>query len=237
MSLLSGHRTERWRPTPNTAIALTALVLAAGGGGYALAAATGDQVITACLDSASGQPTKIITSGSCDGGQTSLSWNQSGPQGVQGPVGPSGKDSTADGGLTVVALPPKPSVRRTGQFTASLQLPAPGTYQIDGHVQWSRGVIDADVPIVCLIAREQPATVLDTLNATVLTNDISTTGAIDERALTTVRRPKSKGPVTALPVAVTFQCAAKSTYARRILFRGWTLSATPVRVSRVKATP
>ncbi len=239
MSLPSGRRRLRWRPTPDTALALTALVLAAGGGGYALGAGS-DQVITACFDPAAPQVVQTITSGSCAGGQTALSWNQTGPQGSQGIQGPAGKDAPAVSDLTVVALPPKPSLRRRSAFSVSLQLPSPGTYQIDGHVAWSQTKISADVPIDCSIARTQPATVLDTLKTTVLKDDLFNVGAIDESALTTVTAPAPTDPVTgpvaplAVPVTVTFRCTATTKNAKRILFHDWTLSATPVKVSTIQ---
>ena len=239
MSLPSGRRRLRWRPTPDTALALTALVLAAGGGGYALGAG-GDQVITACVDAANGTPTQIITTGSCPGGQTALSWNQSGPQGsqgVQGPVGPAGKDAPPTTDKTVVALPPKPTLRRPRTFSVSLQLPGPGTYLIDAHTAWNQGTIGTDVPINCSISRSQPATTLDTLTTKVLKDDLFNTGVLDETAITTVVAPDPiTGPVAPLPVpvTVTFRCTATTKYAKRILFHDWTLTATPASVVTIQ---
>jgi len=239
MSLPSGRRRLRWRPTPDTAIALTALVFAAGGGGYALAAATSEQVITACVDSASGTPTKIITAGTCDGGQTALSWNTNGPpgvQGVQGPAGPAGKDAAAPDEVTVVALPAKPSVKKARQFSVELLLPAPGVYQIDGHVDWSRGASRTNVRIDCSIVGGKPVKIIDSLATTVRAGEIFPGGAIDLSGLATVERPASTGPVAVLPapVPVSFHCTARGASAKLIVFHDWTLSATPVKISAVK---
>jgi hypothetical protein len=246
MPLPSERRRPRWRPTPDTALALTALVLAAGGGGYALGAAGEDQVITACLDPATNQPAKIITTGSCAGGQTAVVWNQSGPkgpsgatgsEGATGSAGPAGLDAVND--QTVVALPPKPTLRRRRTFSVSLQLTDPGTYAIDGHVDWTRGKIGSDVPINCQIARTQPATVLDTLTTKVVKDDPFGFSSINESALTTVTKPaptQSNGTVIQLPVpvTVTFTCTAQTKYANQIIFRDWTLTATPVKVSKIQ---
>src|SRR2546423_1148129 len=79
-----------WRPGPDTAIALTALVLCAGGVGWAATRDASTQVITACADQAGGT-LHLLTSGSCDpASQTQVQWNQQGPQGAQGLAGPQG---------------------------------------------------------------------------------------------------------------------------------------------------
>lgn len=245
---LRGRR--RWRPNPDTALAVAAIALAAGGGGYALGAGTGEQVITACFDPASpGTPQKIIAGTACDPGQTTLSWNQVGPQGqvgsagVQGPAGPAGKDALSSASQTVVALPPKPSLRRKGSFTVRLELPQPGTYEIDGHVQWSRSKLKTDAPVVCRLTRTQPAGAIDVLNTTILKDDLFNVGAIDETGLTTVSASSgsdTSGTVIAVPVPVTvsFGCTAQRSATvtnanPAVLFRDWTLSATPVKVSVV----
>lgn len=250
MSRHPGRRRLRWRPTPDTAIALLALTLAAGGGGYALAAATTDQTITACVESGTGIPQKIISSGSCDPGLTALSWNQAGPQGpagstgstgTQGPVGPAGKDA-ATAPETVVALPPKPTLRRKGRFSVSLELPGPGTYQIDGHVAWTTSGLKFDAPVACQISRTQPATVVDKLETKILKDDPFGFSTIDESAVTTVEAPGgSAGQVIAVPVPVkvTFGCTAKLSETvpkvnSRVIFRDWTLGATPVKVYTVQ---
>lgn len=249
MSPPQRRRRLRWRPTPDTAIALLALTLAAGGGGYALAAATTDQTITACVESGTGIPQKIISSGTCDPGLTALSWNQAGPQGpagstgstgTQGPVGPAGKDApTAP--ETVVALPPKPTLRSKGRFAVSLELPGPGTYQIDGHVAWTRSGLRADAPVACQISRTQPATVVDKLETKILKDDPFAFSTIDESAVTTVEAPSSSGSVIAVPVPVkvTFGCTAKLSETSpkvntRVSFRDWTLAATPVKIYTVQ---
>jgi hypothetical protein len=68
------------------------LVLAVGlGGGYALAASN-SKSITVCADKKTGV-LHLKMNGKCTRGQTRVTWNQRGPQGVsgtQGPTGPAG---------------------------------------------------------------------------------------------------------------------------------------------------
>jgi hypothetical protein len=65
------------------------LVLAVGlGGGYALAASK-TKTITVCADKGTGV-LHLHTHGNCKRGQTRVTWNQQGPQGVPGAQGPAG---------------------------------------------------------------------------------------------------------------------------------------------------
>src|ERR1700733_6665125 len=65
------------------------LVLVAGlGGGYALAASN-TKSITVCADKKTGI-LHLKTRGKCKRGQTRVTWNQQGPQGVPGPAGTQG---------------------------------------------------------------------------------------------------------------------------------------------------
>jgi hypothetical protein len=237
-ALMSRHmlRRLRWRPTPDTAIALTALALAAGGGGYALGAAGSSPTITACIDPANNQPAAIVTTGACAGGQTPISWNQTGPQ---GPEGPAGKDLTASA-PSVISLPTALKRVKNARFVVRLELPGPGTYLLEGHVDWTRKSLTLDAPVKCEILRTQPSTVLDTLGLTLDRNG-PYSGEIDENALTTVAKPvPSSGPVQAIPVPVlvTFQCSARRSPSStglngRVTFRDWTFTATPVKVTSV----
>jgi hypothetical protein len=71
-------------------VAYLALVFAVGGGGgYALAATTGSGTITACASKNTGE-LFLRARGHCAHGQTSVSWNRQGRQGVPGKTGPAG---------------------------------------------------------------------------------------------------------------------------------------------------
>ena len=232
----STERRRRWRPTPDTALALLALAVAAGGGGYALGAITAGSTITACMDAASGQPTKIITTGSCAPGETSRAWDQSGPVGPQGPQGPAGKDGAAP--QIVVAGPSARHVVSAGYFQVKIALGSPGWYQLNGHVEWQHVRRVTDVPVHCSINRLTPFQTLDTYSTTVLKDDIFDTGGVDEQAYVLVDAPTpapapSGGVVApAQPVTVNFKCKAVAPNGTspdsHIRFRDRTLTATPV---------
>ena len=126
-------------------------------------------------------------------------------------------------------------------FRSRLELPGPGTYEIDGHVQRNHSAPSFDAPVDCRITRDRPGALLDRQTTTILKADIFNVGVIDEGALTTVEAPASSGPGIALPAPVTvaFTCRAqrpptsKATNTR-IVFHDWTLSATPVKVYTVQ---
>ncbi len=80
-------------------VAYLALFLVLGaGGGYAFAA-TKTKTITVCADKRTGI-LHLKTRGRCKRGQTRVTWNQQGPQGLQGLAGPRGAArGTCGGGL------------------------------------------------------------------------------------------------------------------------------------------
>ena len=238
------QRRRRWRPGPDTAIACVALAVAAGGGGYALGAVAGGSTVTACLDAA-GTPKKIVTTGDCaplpgtTDPLTPVSWNQVGPQGQQGPIGPAGKDAGSE--PTVISLPPVPKRERRGTFIVGLQLPGPGTYLLEGHVDWTRLALTADAVAKCRILRNQPTALLDSLNIALSRNG-PYGGEIDENGLTTVVAPApSSGPVQQRPTPVfarftcrAYRSATSDATNTKVTFRDWTFTATPVKVSVIK---
>jgi hypothetical protein len=90
------------RPSRGVALAAVALAAVLGGGAYA-AIPDSSGVIHGCYDNQSGKLRVFDSeeghSKACGNGETSLSWNQQGPQGVPGPQGPPGpKGDTGDTG-------------------------------------------------------------------------------------------------------------------------------------------
>jgi hypothetical protein len=100
------------------------VVCAAGGAGWAATRATSSGVITACVDPAGG-PLVYSTTGSCNSGQTLVTWNEQGQPGQQGPPGAAGASA---GG--VVAWGPS----KYHGFSISSEIDTAGTYVIDGSV-------------------------------------------------------------------------------------------------------
>ncbi len=150
------RRTERrrWRPGPDTAIAVTAVVLAAGGASWAATRQAGSGVINACEDTSS----RALSIAPCSTSQTALQWNVEGPQGpagaagAQGPQGPQGPQGlqgpqgTAgpqgpSGARGVVALPTSNGGTGGGgsgpyrHFTLHVVLAAPGYYSVTGTTE------------------------------------------------------------------------------------------------------
>jgi hypothetical protein len=84
------RRIRRW---------LIAGVLAAlvGGvvGGFAYARATGGDTINACAKTADGQ-LRLDTGGGCLASEQAVQWSKTGPQGIQGPAGPSGLSTSIE---------------------------------------------------------------------------------------------------------------------------------------------
>lgn len=106
-------------------IAYLALFLALGaGGGYAVAA-THTKTITVCADKKTGV-LHLLHRGRCKRSQTRVSWNQQGPQGLQGATGPAGTPATKAwavvSGAGTVAFGQGQGI--TAQHTG------PGTYQL-----------------------------------------------------------------------------------------------------------
>ncbi len=261
MSSAGGRLRElrRWRPNPDTAIALVALVLAAGGGGYALGAGTADQVITACFDPASGSvPQRIIAGTDCGPGQTALSWNQTAPQGPagptgsQGPAGPAGAPGTAGAAAlverTIVATgggSTSPS-GQPGRFVVNLEL-GPGTYELSGTVGYDgfNGVVG------CRITRDRPAQILDTLvqpvsrangssgpPSTPKLTQVDVRG-LDEHALISIAPSASSDPGNAVPtkVDVAFSCSAPPAFYKRRSTKVKRGESTAFYGPRLSATP
>jgi hypothetical protein len=114
-----------------------AIVIAAGGVSYAI---SGNQTYTACVDAAGG-PLIYSSTGSCGAGQTTLSWNQQGPpgvqgiQGVQGLEGPSGQTgapgSAASATNAVVGVV---TAKYRRGFATQITVSGTGTHLVTGHV-------------------------------------------------------------------------------------------------------
>jgi len=105
-------------------IAYLALFLALGaGGGYAFAA-TNTKTITVCADKATGVLHLKPHSGRCKRGQTRVTWNQQGPQGVEGPTGQPGTPA-----VSVWANVTNAGAVTSGQGLSVQHLSA-GTYQV-----------------------------------------------------------------------------------------------------------
>jgi hypothetical protein len=102
------------------AIAYTALFLAAGGGGYAIAA-TNHNTIKACADAHTGT---LHVQRRCHRGQRRITWNQQGPQGTQGRAGPTGPPAAA-----AWAIVTDPGTVLSGRGI-SVQHASAGTYQV-----------------------------------------------------------------------------------------------------------
>jgi hypothetical protein len=88
---MPGSMRRRWRPGPDTAIAVVALVLAAGGVGWAASGLTrSSATITACENTTTGA-LRIPLSGSCDPNvETGSVVEHAGPPGTTGRSGASG---------------------------------------------------------------------------------------------------------------------------------------------------
>jgi len=94
---------RRWRPGPDTAIALAALVLAGAGVGWAATSASSG-VVNACAEDGTGA-LSLAPPGGCGTGATPLQWNIQGPvgpqglTGVQGPAGIQGPPGSSVSGI------------------------------------------------------------------------------------------------------------------------------------------
>jgi hypothetical protein len=130
------------------------LVLAlAAGGGYAMAASN-NKTITVCADKTTGV-LHLKTRGRCRTGQTRVSWNQQGPQGVQGSPGPTGLQgptgpqgltgAQGPAGVTVWANVADDGTVLAGQGVAVQRMSA-GDYQVT--ITDSRCAREANAPVV-----------------------------------------------------------------------------------------
>jgi hypothetical protein len=101
-----------------------AVVLVLGiGGGYAYAA-TKAKTITVCADKGTGV-LHLKTHGRCKRGQTRVTWNQKGRQGVQGPAGQTGAAAVSIWGQVTNS-----GALLSGQGLSVQHLSTAGTYQI-----------------------------------------------------------------------------------------------------------
>jgi hypothetical protein len=112
----------RNRKTTIVSVALLLGVIAAAGGGYALAASK-TKTITVCADKGAGV-LHLKNHGKCKRGQTRVTWNQQGPQGVQGPQGPQGAPAASAWGVVLTS-----GTVFAGQGIA-IQHTSPGTYEL-----------------------------------------------------------------------------------------------------------
>jgi hypothetical protein len=87
------HRPRYVRRNAVVYMALALLVLLGIGTGYAIAA-TKTKTITVCADKGSGV-LHLKNRGRCKRSQTRVTWNQRGPQGIQGPAGQPGAPAVA----------------------------------------------------------------------------------------------------------------------------------------------
>jgi hypothetical protein len=126
----------RRNPIPYLALLL---VLAVGvGGGYALAASS-SKTITVCADKKTGV-LHLKTRGRCKSSQTRVTWNQQGPQGVQGaqgapgPQGPTGAQgapgSEGPAAVTVWANVESNGTVRAGPGLSIQHVTGSGAYQV-----------------------------------------------------------------------------------------------------------
>jgi hypothetical protein len=83
------QRIARYRPSPSTAVALAALVLAAGGVAFATIPDSSG-TIHGCYQTGNGNLRVVGSASDCRNGESALVWNQEGPQGATGPTGPDG---------------------------------------------------------------------------------------------------------------------------------------------------
>jgi hypothetical protein len=118
-----------WRSRVGTVIALGAFALGAAGIGWAATRAADAGAITACVEPAS-NALFYSTNGTCPGGQTTVVWNETGPQGAPGAPGPQGlPGASATQGMTF-----GPS-KYTNGFTISGTVTARGNYAFEGTVE------------------------------------------------------------------------------------------------------
>jgi hypothetical protein len=122
------QRRRGWRPGPDTAIAVLALFVAAGGVSWGLTRAAGPAVITACTVPANSQLVLSMT-GACPSGDTFVAqWNQQGPQGAPGRVGPQGPPGVNQAIVSTLTTP------FYDRFAVTTTVNSPGTYWVQGMV-------------------------------------------------------------------------------------------------------
>jgi hypothetical protein len=118
-----------------------------GGGGYALAATSGSGTITACANKKTGE-LFFRTRGRCARGQTRVSWNRQGPQGVPGETGPAGAPPPSAWAIVSNAGQAQPSDGISAQRVSA------GTYQVT--VTASQCVGKQNGPVVSVSDKNPP---------------------------------------------------------------------------------
>jgi hypothetical protein len=89
-------RITRYRPSPGTAIAITALVVAIGGVAYA-AIPDSNGTIHGCYQKENGNLRVVASATDCKTNETAIQWNQQGPPGQSGNVHTFGDVRLSDG--------------------------------------------------------------------------------------------------------------------------------------------
>jgi hypothetical protein len=128
-------------------LALLIVLVVGAGAGYAFAA-TKTKSITVCADRTTGILHLKTHSGRCKRGQTRVTWNQQGPQGVQGPAGQPGAAA-----VSVWANIANDGAVVSGQGL-SVQRVSAGTYQI--RVTAAACAEAANAPVVTVADTSAP---------------------------------------------------------------------------------
>ena len=124
---------RKLRPSPGTAIAGAALLVALGGAAFAAIPDSGG-IIHACYQKSDGHLRTVQSESECRNSENALRWNQQGPTGPQGPPGPPGpgdaevvtlERSFLDDGETEVLF-----ARGSLTLTARCRLDQPTTNQL-----------------------------------------------------------------------------------------------------------
>jgi hypothetical protein len=221
-------RRHGWRPGPDTAIAIAALVLA--GGGVSWAVTQGSSVITSCVDA--NNVMHLSTDGTCPvgSGETTVQWNQlglTGPTGIQGARGLVGSQGPP-GRPGVSAAQPVFAFGHqvfSFRFAIDMDFTAPGTYDVEGTVTedvntatWSH-VFDKykGLGLTCLLYAGANGW---------LRRDVETTsftfygGSINKFYPTFIDGPAGAGAIVnvpGLPYHARFQCEGTLTHNGRIV--------------------
>lgn len=212
---------RRWRPSPDTAIALAALFIALGGASFAAVhSQAGSSQITACADPAGGGPLQLLTSGSCPSGQTALSWNQQGPQGPPGLPGSANDAQLASG--SVPALPAAKKVNLLLNFDHA------DLYLVEGYTDViATSATSGKRRARCLLS--DPKNVLDSQVQSAPKGEKGLQPPIHLSAV--VRVSTVQGTALLLtPAFVTFKCSQNGS----LRFDHYYLSATPIKIKAPK---
>jgi hypothetical protein len=218
-------RRRRWRPGPDTAIALAALLFAGGGVSWAVTQNSSPSVITSCVDQNNFM--HLSTDGTCPvgSGQTTVQWNQQGPAGPTGVQGAPGLVGSQGPPGRNAAQPVVATVHQTFhyKFAVVLSFSATGTYFVDGSVTeqvntagWSTVYRKYGAPgITCFLIAGPPTTTFDQETQTFYYYG----GTIDRYYPLTVNGPAGAAAtikVTSLPYTAKFQCEGTTTKGPKI---------------------